>query len=67
MLEKLMPVDVATDEDDDFLSFMKTDEHIEKEMSLEDKVCKFISVTYNKNINSDSISDYLYKPLNEII
>ena len=34
--KKLMPVDVETDEDDDFLSFMKTDEHIEKEMSLED-------------------------------
>ena len=34
--KKSMPVDVETDEDDDFLSFMKTDEHIEKEMSLED-------------------------------
>lgn len=34
--KKTTPVEVEKYEDDDFLSFMKNDEHIEKEVSLED-------------------------------
>lgn len=39
----------------------------DKSLPLEDKVSQFISVEYNKDIPSDLISDYLYKPLLEII
>lgn len=39
----------------------------DKNMSLEDKTSYFIGIEYNRNIPSDRISTYLYKPLNEII
>ena len=38
-----------------------------KSMSLEDKLSKFIEITYNKDILSSNISNYLYQPLNDII
>ena len=38
-----------------------------KSMPLEDKVNQFITVEYNKDIPVDRISNYLYKPLMEII
>lgn len=39
----------------------------DKNLPLEDKTSRFISITYNKEINSNDIKDYLYKPLNEIL
>ena len=38
-----------------------------KDMKLEDKISKFIEITYNKDIKPDSISEYLYTPLNDIL
>lgn len=38
-----------------------------KSMSLEDKVHQFITVEYNKELDVKKISDYLYKPLMEIL
>ena len=38
-----------------------------KSMSLEDKLSKFIEITYNKDVLSSNISNYLYQPLNDII
>nr|DAM83979.1 MAG TPA: exonuclease subunit SbcD recombination 11-like protein [Caudoviricetes sp.] len=39
----------------------------DKNLPLEDKTSKFISITYNKEISSIDIKKYLYQPLNEII
>ena len=39
----------------------------DKNMSLEDKTSYFINIEYNRDISSDKISMYLYKPLNEIL
>ena len=39
----------------------------DKNLQLEDKTSKFISITYNKEISSSDIKKYLYQPLNEII
>ena len=39
----------------------------DKNLPLEDKTSKFISITYNKEISSSDIKKYLYQPLNEII
>lgn len=39
----------------------------DKNLPLEDKTSKFISITYNKEISSNDIRKYLYQPLNEII
>lgn len=39
----------------------------DKNLPLEDKTSKFISITYNKEISSNDIKKYLYQPLNEII
>lgn len=39
----------------------------DKNLPLEDKASKFISITYNKEISSNDIRKYLYQPLNEII
>ena len=39
----------------------------DKNLPLEDKASRFISITYNKEIDSSDIKDYLYKPLNEIL
>ena len=36
-------------------------------MKLEDKISKFIEITYNKDIKPDNISEYLYTPLNDIL
>lgn len=38
-----------------------------KDMKLEDKISKFIEITYNKDIKPDNISEYLYTPLNDIL
>ena len=39
----------------------------DKSMSLEDKTSYFIKIEYNRDITSDIISDYLYKPLEDIL
>lgn len=39
----------------------------DKNLPLEDKTSKFISITYNKEISNNDIKKYLYQPLNEII
>lgn len=39
----------------------------DKNLPLEDKTSKFISITYNKEISSSDIKKYLYQSLNEII
>lgn len=39
----------------------------DKSMSLEDKTSYFINIEYNRDIPSERISTYLYKPLNEIL
>ena len=39
----------------------------DRNMSLEDKTSYFIGIEYNRDIPSNKISDYLYKPLSEIL
>lgn len=39
----------------------------DRSMSLEDKTSYFIKIEYNRDIPSDIISDYLYKPLEDIL
>lgn len=39
----------------------------DRSMSLEDKTSYFIKIEYNRDISSDIISDYLYKPLEDIL
>lgn len=39
----------------------------DKSMILEDKISKFIEITYNKEINPKDISEYLYTPLIDIL
>ena len=39
----------------------------DKNLELEDKISRFISIEYNKDISIENISNYIYKPLNEII
>ncbi len=39
----------------------------DKNMSLEDKTSHFIKIEYNRDISSETISKYLYKPLTEIL
>ena len=39
----------------------------DKNLEIEDKISRFISIEYDKNIPTCNISDYIYKPLNEII
>lgn len=39
----------------------------DKNMKFENKVAYFISIEYDKKINIENISNYLYKPLNEIL
>jgi hypothetical protein len=49
-------------EENDKYSFI-----FDKNMALEDKVSYFISIEYNRQIPSETIYNYLYKPFNEII
>ena len=39
----------------------------DKDMKFENKVAYFISIEYDKKIEVEHVSDYLYKPLNEIL
>lgn len=39
----------------------------DKNLELEDKISRFIAIEYDRNIPTDNISNYIYKPLNEII
>lgn len=39
----------------------------DKNLDIEDKISRFISIEYNKDIPIENISDYIYKQLNEII
>ena len=39
----------------------------DKNLELEDKISRFISLEYDKNIPTDNISNYIYKSLNEIL
>lgn len=39
----------------------------DKSLPLEEKVSRFISIEYDKNISSDIVSKYMYQPLNEIL
>ena len=39
----------------------------DKNLDMEYKVSKFIVIEYNKNIPTDNIAKYIYKPLSEII
>lgn len=50
------------DEENEKYSFI-----FDKSLPLEDKIERFISITYNKEIPSKRVSTYIYKPLNEII
>lgn len=38
-----------------------------KSLPLEDKVSRFIEITYDKNVSTNNVSNYLYKSLTEII
>ena len=38
----------------------------DKNLDMEYKVSKFIVIEYNKNIPTDNIAKYIYKPLSEI-
>lgn len=39
----------------------------DKNLELEDKISRFIAVEYNKEINSELVADFIYKPLTEIL
>lgn len=39
----------------------------DRNLEMEDKISRFISIEYNKDIPIENISDYIYKSLNEII
>lgn len=39
----------------------------DKNLELEDKIKRFISIEYNREIPTETISDFIYKSLNEII
>ena len=39
----------------------------DKNLDLEDKIRRFISIEYNRDIPTETISDFIYKSLNEII
>ena len=39
----------------------------DKNLEIEDKISRFITLEYDKNIPTDNISNYIYKSLNEIL
>lgn len=52
-------IEVEVDEDDDFLSFMKNDEHIDKEISLEDTLTEAKTFEQMRNENSKELEEAL--------